>query len=180
MIAKRKRIRVMLLGATALVSLLLGLRSFGPLSSLRWARPERTIAAGAGVNHERLEHWVSIGRGHVSVITQHVVGLTPFDSAAAEQNSRELFKSIYAIRFGGSARPRVYWTPGIGPTVVIPGWAFVMIAGVLGFGAWWYSRGRSAAKLPCNVCGYERLGLAIDARCPECGDQPAVRSSGEE
>jgi hypothetical protein len=24
----------------------------------------------------------------------------------------------------------------------------------------------------CTKCGYDRFGLAADARCPECGDRP--------
>src|SRR3954469_4756899 len=40
------------------------------------------------------------------------------------------------------------------------------------------SRPLSHAAAACDVCGYPRLGLPVDSRCPECGEAPPVAEGG--
>jgi hypothetical protein len=59
--------------------------------------------------------------------------------------------------------------------VEIPIWPFAAAIGYMTWRTWRtdaVTRRRSRLNL-CSTCGYERGGLAMDAKCPECGSAAA-------
>ncbi len=55
----------------------------------------------------------------------------------------------------------------------IPLWSFVLVAGIMTWGLWWYdalaSRCDRLSQIRCPTCNYDRKGISLNAPCPECG-----------
>ena len=74
-------------------------------------------------------------------------------------------------------RPSVEWLPQVvrrGPysAVVVPLWLpWLAIAGLT---IWRWRADRLIVPHACSKCGYDRRGLAMDAKCPECGTVPTT------
>lgn len=69
-------------------------------------------------------------------------------------------------------------TSPYGWSVSVPIWLPTAVA-ALGFLplAWLDRRAANLARMGrCRSCGYDRRGLAADAKCPECGTVPALAS----
>jgi hypothetical protein len=62
-------------------------------------------------------------------------------------------------------------TPGLGAACIVPLWWFCGAALLSTKALWWLDR--RANQDGCCKCGYSRAGLAVGARCPECGTSGA-------
>jgi hypothetical protein len=75
--------------------------------------------------------------------------------------------------------PCVQWLPeferfGARFSLAVPLW--LPWLAVAGFTVWRRRADRLIVPQACNTCGYDRRGLAADAKCPECGTTPAAGS----
>lgn len=108
---------------------------------------------------------VSVRNGYV-VITRIVGGTRP------------------PIRSTGISGPRPFHMRWLAPTferangwyAILPFWALTPVAATAAATAWRLdvlARRRDRLRL-CEKCGYDRAGLAAEAKCPECGSAPIV------
>jgi hypothetical protein len=72
-------------------------------------------------------------------------------------------------------RPRLIWLPIVGGSdlfeLCVPLWMPWLVAS--GFAFWRFRADRLPGPQACLSCGYDRAGLAADAKCPDCGEVPA-------
>jgi hypothetical protein len=69
------------------------------------------------------------------------------------------------------------WNPEDERMVFVPLWAPLACSGAATGLLWWPDvrrRWRRRSRR-CASCGYDRRGLAADAKCPECGTAPSAR-----
>ena len=82
---------------------------------------------------------------------------------------------IWNISQTGHAPQWQWWFSANTESVGLPLWLPLLMTGI-GGGLLWKSELRSERKRRaglCPSCGYDRRGLAADAKCPECGTVPA-------
>jgi hypothetical protein len=86
---------------------------------------------------------------------------------------------FFAHRLREDARSGGSWKPGVERmsiqlTVYVPLWIPFAVAAVSAGALWCPAafRRHPRAQQSCPACGYDRRGLAADAKCPECGVVP--------
>jgi hypothetical protein len=125
---------------------------------------------------------VSVTRGllHTGV----VAGVTPADVGPQQRWRLERYPG-WDWGTNGEARytSAATWTGGVLWGSDTSGWGagvsvlYPVIAATVSSSLLWFADRRRSRTGLCSKCGYDRRGLAADAPCPECGQEPTSPTS---
>ena len=109
---------------------------------------------------------VNIEHGQI-VVNGPTPGGAPWPNGLTVESTGPYF---FQLKWWGT-----WWSRPPRWTASVPVWPFALVAGLTVLAAW--SRelmdGHRARLNLCPKCGYDRTGIARDAKCPECGAAPA-------